>query len=115
MTYTLKNDHLTISRRVLFSKKEEVLYSGQIKQALLEPLIHFNSDTLNTFYYNYCVVSTSGNEYFITLTKGTLEKRISLHHYYHAQVEALIKLLNLCIPEEYSIHYLGRDTKQNCK
>lgn len=115
MTYRLTNDYLGISRRNLFDKKDNSLYSANIRKAVSDSIGLLRLDTLPNFYHNDCIMSTSGNEYFISIEKGKKEKRIHLHSYYHPQIERLIQIMNTVVPEEYRLHYMSKDTKQDCK
>jgi len=115
LTYRLTNDYLGISRRNLFDKTEKPLYSVNIRKAVSDSVELLRMDTLDFFYHNYCIMPTSGNEYFISIAKGSKEKRIHLHSYYHPQIERLIAIMNAVVPEEYRIHYMSKDTKQDCK
>lgn len=115
VTYRLTNDYLGISRRNLFDKTDKPLYSVNIRKAISDSIVLLRMDTLNFFYHNYCIMPTSGNEYFISIEKGSKEKRIHLHSYYHPQIERLITIMNAVVPEEYRIHYMSKDTKQDCK
>lgn|GEM_PF-1935921 len=115
MTYRLTNDYLGISRRNLFDKRDIPLYSTNIRKSVSDSIGLLRLDTLQFFYHNDCVMSTSGNEYFISIERGRQEKRIHLHSYYHPQVERLIGIMNAVVPEEYRIHYMSKDTKQDCK
>lgn len=113
-TYHFTNDYLGISRRNLFDKEEKALYSANIGKAVSDPIKMLRLDTLQMIYSNPCVMSTSGNEYFISIETGTKEKRLHLHHYYHPQIEQLINAMNAIVPEEHRIPYMSKDTKQDC-
>lgn len=115
MTYHITEDYLGISRHNLFEKKKKPVYSANIRKAVSDSLISMNLDTLSYYYYNYCIMSTSGNEYFISIENNGTEKRTYLHHYYHPQVERLIHIINALVPEEYRISYMKQNTKQDCK
>ncbi len=115
MIYRFTNDYLGISRRNLFDKEEKRLYSANIGKAVSDPVRLLRLDTLQMIYNNHCVMSTSGNEYFISIESGTQEKRIHLHSYYHPRIEQLVNAINAIVPEEYRILYMSKDTKQDCK
>lgn len=114
-TYRFTNDYLGISRRNLFDKQEKPLYSANIGKAVSDQVRLLRLDTLQMIYNNPCVMSTSGNEYFISIETGAKEKRIHLHHYYHPQIEQVINAMNAIIPEEHHIPYMNKDTKQDCE
>lgn len=115
MTYRLTNDYLGITRRNLFDKKDIPLYSTNIRKSVSDSIRGLRMDTLQFFYHNDCVMSTSGNEYFISLETGLKEKRIHLHSYYHPQIERLIHIMNAVLPEDYRLYYMSKDNKQDCK
>lgn len=115
MSYRLTNDYLGISRRNLFDKQNIPLYSANIGKAVSDAISILRTDTLQTFYHNNCIMSTSGDEYFISIERGIQEKRIHLHSYYHPQIDRLINLMNAVVPEEYRIPYMSKDTKQDCQ
>jgi hypothetical protein len=60
-------------------------------------------------------MATSGDEYLISATMDSVEMEISLHHYYHKQIEKLINELNKNIPDSIKLDYLKKNTKQDCK
>lgn len=115
MTYRFTNDYLGISRRNLFDKEEKPVYSANIGRAVSDPVRILRLDTLQMIYDNSCVMSTSGNEYFISIETGGTERRMHLHHYYHPQIEQLINTINAIVPEENRIPYMSKGTKQDCK
>ncbi len=114
MTYRLTNDYLGISRKNMFDKESIPLYSTNIRKAVSDSIGLLRLDTLPNYYHNFCIMPTSGNEYFISLEKGKKESRIHLHSYYHPQIEKLIGIMNTVIPEEYRIQYMDKGNKQDC-
>lgn len=114
MTYHITNDYLGISRRGLFEKTNTGVYSTNIRKAVSDSIRLLRIDTLQRFYHNNCIMSTSGNEYFISLDQAGSEKYTHLHHYYHPQVERLVNFINALVPEEYRIPYMKKDTRQDC-
>ena len=115
VTYLLTSDYLGISRRNLFDKEDKALYSANIRKAVSDSLSALRLDTLRRYYHNPCILSTSGDEYFISIKKNDTEQRVYLHHYYHPLVERLVGIINALVPEEYSIPYLKKETKQDCE
>lgn len=115
MTYRLTNDYIGVSRRSLFDKQSNSVYSANIRKSISDSIVLLRLDTLRNFYHNDCVMSTSGDEYFISIETGKKETRIHLHSYYHPQIERLIGIMNTVVPEEYRINYMSEDTKQDCK
>jgi len=99
----------------MFSDKDTILLSKKIDTNSIEQIKNIRLESLKDFYFNYCIMATSGNEYFISTTIDTVNKKISLHHYYDKQIERLINELNKNIPDDLKLDYLTNDTKQNCK
>ena len=71
-------------------------------------------DTLHEAYYNNCVDTITGYDYFIRIETEAMTKSITLHHYYIKQVEDLVGLLNKYLPHTLQIQYLTSKTKQDC-
>lgn len=115
MTYTLKNDTLKIHRSFMFSDKDTLLFSKKIDNKSINRIQNIRLDSLKDLYFNYCVMTTSGNEYYISTTIEDRNKTISLHHYYNEQIERLINELNYSIPAKLKLVYLTKDTKQDCE
>ncbi len=114
-TYSLKNDTLTIRKTFRLSDKVTILFSKKIDDNSIEQIKSVGIDSLKDFYCNNCVMMTSGNEYFISTTIDTVNKKIILHHYYNEQIERLINELNKNIPDSFKLHYLRSETKQDCE
>lgn len=114
-TYNLSKDTLTIHKTFMFSDNDTLLFSKKLDKNSLEEIEKIGLDSLKNFYFNYCIMPTSGNEYFISKTIDTVTKKISLHHYYNEQIERLVNELNKNIPIKLQLNYLKRDTKQDCK
>jgi hypothetical protein len=114
MIYKLKDDSFIISRHTIFQETDSVLFSKIIERNLVEKVLVMKLDTLKSFYFNECVMATSGAEFDISIKRDTMSKNIQLHHYYHKQIEQLIIELNKAIPNEYKIDYMDLDTEQDC-
>ena len=114
-TYSLTKDTLTIHKTYMFSDKDTILVSKKLNFNSIDQIKKIRLDSLEDFYFNNCIMATSGNEYFISTTIDTINKKISLHHYYNEQIERLINELNKNIPDSFKIDYLTKDTKQDCK
>lgn len=115
MIYNLTNNTLTIHRETMFSDKDTILFSKKLDTNSIEQIRNIQLDSLKDHYFNYCIMPTSGNEYFISTTIDTVTKNISLHHFYNKQIKRLINELNKNIPDNFKIDYLSKDTKQDCK
>jgi hypothetical protein len=99
----------------VFSDQDSILFSKKLDTNSIEKLEKIRLDSLEDFYFNHCIMGISGNEYFISTTIDTVNKKISLHNYYNEQIEKLIKELNKNIPESFKLDYLPKDTKQDCE
>lgn len=99
----------------MFSDEDTLLFSKKIDKNSLEQIKNIRLDSLQDFYFNYCIMATSGNEYFVSTTVDTITKKISLHHYYNSQIERLINELNKHVPYTLKHNYLTKDTQQDCK
>lgn len=97
------------------AEKDSVVYWGKISNEALKKIKLFKSDGLSEFYNNKCILTTSGNEYFVALKAGKTSASIHLHHYYQQDIEELFLELNKVIPNEYDIHYVTKDTPQGCE
>ena len=114
-TYDLTNDSLIIRKNFLNSEKETILLSKKIDSNSINEIKNIHLDNLKNFYFNYCIMTTSGTEYFITISTETYNNKISLHHYYEKQIEILINELNKLIPDNLKLQYLTKEIKQDCK
>jgi len=114
-TYSLTKDTLTIHKKFMFSDKDTILFSKKLDFNSIDQIEKIRLDSLEDFYFNYCIMATSGNEYFISTTIDTVNKEISLHHYYNQQIDRLINELNKNIPDSFKLDYLTKETKQDCK
>lgn len=94
LTYKLDDSILTISRRAMFSNKDTTLLSKTVDSNSLDRIKNIRLDSLKDFYFNYCIMATSGNEYFVSITTDQTSKKINLHCYYEPQVARLINKLN---------------------
>lgn len=74
-------------------------------------------DSLDDFYFNKCVMATSGNEYSISIVNDTIKKTIRLHAYFEEHIEMLINELNKHIPDSLQISYytIERKKEQDCE
>uniref|UniRef100_UPI00404A37EF hypothetical protein n=1 Tax=Flavobacterium sp. TaxID=239 RepID=UPI00404A37EF len=115
LKYNLKDNNLTISKTSRLSGEISVLFTKKIDENLLEQTKNMNFDKLKEYYFNKCVMITSGNEYSLTISNNKGSKEIHLHHYYIKQIQLINNELNKLIPEELQIIYVNSDTEQNCK
>jgi hypothetical protein len=115
LTYKLTKNILTISRRTMFSDKDTILLTKPVDANSIDQIQNIRLDSLKDFYFNNCIMATSGNEYFVSTTNDPVKKTIHLHHYYDRQIEMLINELNKHIPDNLRINYLTSETKQDCE
>ena len=83
-------------------------------QTLISTIDKSGLDSLKDYYFNNCVMITSGDEYFLDFESNSTQKSISLHHYYLKQLDDIIQIINSNLPKEYRFQYLAKDTKQDC-
>ena len=86
-----------------------------MRKSSLDAILKLRLDTLKDYYTNWCVMTTSGDEYFLNFSSPQLTKKISLHHYYLKQLDAIIQLINANLPKKHQFRYLNKDEKQDCK
>lgn len=116
MTYKIKNDSFIITNQSSIQPiKHTLLFSKKIESNFIEQILDMRLDTLEDFYFNKCVMVTSGQEYWISIKRDTISKNIRLHHFYHNQVEQMVKNMSKAAPDKYKIEYLSSDTKQDCE
>lgn len=116
MTYELtKNNFLIVSKKELLSNKVRVLYKKQLDKNVLIGLKNIPLQDLKEVYFNKCIMTTSGTEYIISITNGSINKTITLHHYYIREIEQFINEVNNCLSDDMKIRYLTSETKQDCK
>jgi hypothetical protein len=116
-TYTLKDSLIELRKQYLGDKKSKLIYSNTISN-LNELLLEFKKvrlDSLDTYYFNKCIMTTSGDEYFFDFKYEPTKKSISLHAYYIKEIAEAVKLINSTLPEKYQFRYASEDNKQNCK
>jgi len=116
-TYKLTNTSIQVTNTSLGNKKGKVIFSNSLPDSL-NILFAINSvglDSVEDFYFNYCVMVTSGNEYFLNFKSAKMKKEIDLHHYYLKQVDDIVNIINSQLPNKYKIRYLTKETKQDCK
>lgn len=114
-TYYLTDSLLSIRKSSMWSNMDTLLFSKKIDPRSVGQIKDISLDKLNNLYFNYCIMATSGNEYFIPKTVDTITQKISLHHYYEPQIEKLFEQFNKHIPDKLIHDYLTKDTQQDCK
>jgi hypothetical protein len=115
-TYELTDTQLRISNTSFGEKKGKEIFSKKIANNRLSHTIQkLRLDTLKDFYTNWCVMTTSGNEYCLKFSSPQLTKKISLHHYYLKQLDDIIQFINANLPKRHQFQYLTKDQKQDCK
>lgn len=114
LTYSVKESILTITQKRMLSKEEIILFKKEVDNNVIQKIENIKVDNLKDNYFNKCILTTSGNEYFVSVKSNDYEKNIHLHHYYNEQVEKLIIELNSQVPKKLKIDYLKNDTNQDC-
>jgi hypothetical protein len=116
-TYLLTDRSIKVMNRTLGKKSDRTIFSKNLSPSWNPTLIidNLRLGSLNDFYFNYCVLTTSGNEYFLDVKANSIKKHISLHHYYLKQLDDIIQLINSQLPKKYQYRYLSKNEKQDCK
>jgi hypothetical protein len=116
-TYLLTETSIKVKKTYFGDTTSKTIYSKKIKnsQSLILTLSKIEIDTLKDYYFNYCIMITSGDEYFLDFRHNSKKKSISLHHYYLTQLEDIIQIINSNLPNKYRFQYLTKDEKQDCK
>lgn len=112
--YHLNNRQLTVKKRFFLSAIDTILFSRKVTSRFLAQLKVIQLDTLKDFYMNWCVMPTSGNEYFISTDRSGITKTIWLHHYYLKEIDNLATVINKVVPKQYKIRYLNDDPDNYC-
>lgn len=115
-TYVLTESSIKVVKTSELDTISDTIYTKAIsKSKNISSIIEkIRIDSLKDFYSNNCVMITSGDEYFIEYTTASENKNITIHHYYLKEVEDIVKIINENLPSKYMIHYLTKDTKQDC-
>lgn len=116
-TYILTESSIKVTKTYFGDTTSKTVYSKKIKnnQSLVLALDKIEMDSLKDYYFNYCVMITSGDEYFLDFIRNSTKKSISLHHYYLKQLDDIIGIINSNLPSKYQFLYLNKDDKQDCK
>jgi len=117
-TYVLTDSSITITNTAFGEKKEKVVFSRAFRAVGPMPgdiVQNYGLDTLKDFYFNRCIMITSGNEYFLDVVGDRMEKHISLHHYYLKKLDEVIQLINSYLPQRLQCRYLSEKTEQDCQ
>lgn len=114
-TYNLTDSLLTVRESSMWSELDTLLFSKKLDDNSIYQIESIQLDSLKDFYFNYCIMATSGNEYFISKTVDTITQKISLHHYYEPQIEKIFEQINKHVPDKLKHDYLAKDTQQDCK
>jgi len=97
-------------------KKGKEIFSKKLDgRNFIDTILKLRLDTLKDYYTNWCVMTTSGDEYFLNVSSSKVKKQISLHHYYLKQLDDIIQLINANLPKKHQFRYLTKDEKQDCK
>lgn len=110
----VENGVLSVLKFEIFTHKETILFRKNLDLASVNLIRDIRLDTLCEYYFNYCVMPSSGDEYHVLINSIAGKKEIYLHHYYHQQVERLIVELDKHLPKELRMKYLNIDNEQSC-
>src|SRR5487761_2768707 len=100
-TYVLTDNSIKIIKTSFGEKKGTIVFSKpllsfQDSSALIN---NFGLDSLKDLYDNYCIMVTSGDEYFLDYNGYSMKKSISLHHYYLKALDEIVNLINSYLPK----------------
>ena len=117
LIYNLTDSILSISREFTILGNDTVLLlTKTIDRNSIYKIQNIRIDSLEDFYFNRCILPTSGNRYNVsTIINDTIKKTIHLHHYYEEHIEMITSELDKHIPDDLKINYLTRETKQDCE
>ena len=117
LIYNLTDSILSISRKFTIPENDTVLLlTKTIDRNSIYKIQNIRIDSLEDFYFNFCIMPTSGDIYNVsTIINDTIKKTIHLHHYYEEHIEMITSELDKHIPNNLKINYLTRETKQDCK
>ncbi|KAA9038708.1 hypothetical protein FW778_14270 [Ginsengibacter hankyongi] len=115
-TYILTAKSIKIIKTSLGKKKGTIVFSKPLLsfQESSASINNFGLDSLKDRYDNYCVMVTSGDEFFLDYNGYSMKKNISLHHYYLKALDDIINIINSYLPKSYQFRYLEKNTRQDC-
>jgi hypothetical protein len=115
-TFELTESAIKVKKTFLGDTKSKTIYSKSISRPakILATINKITLDSLKDFYFNNCVLITSGTEYFFRLTIDSTKKSITAHHYYVKELDDIVNLINSCLPDKHRLKYLSKYTQQNC-
>ncbi len=116
MYYNISDSLLQVLNIPLFDTVVKVVFSKSLsdgEETMIKTSVR-NLDSLKDFYFNYCIMPTSGDEFSVRFENDSGPKSIWLHHYYLEQIKELVESMNVNLPKEYKIKYLRKGTKQDC-
>ena len=116
-TYKLTNTSIQVTNTSFGDNKGKVIFHKSFSDSIKisSAINNVGLDSVKDFYFNYCVMATSGNEYFLSFKSAKVKKEIDLHHYYLKQVADIVNIINSKLPNKYKIRYLAKETKQDCE
>ena len=112
--YILTDTSLTFRRQRQDPKSDSVIMIQASSKYILDQIKSIKWYDLKEYYFNECVMTTSGDEYYLSVTSDSVVKKINLHYYYLEEFDQLTNCLNKLLPDNYKIYYLTSDTKQDC-
>ncbi len=112
--YILTDTSLAFTRHRSSAGCDTVIYLKAEHKKILDEVKSIKWDTLEDYYHNYCIMGTSGQEYFLSVSTDSFRKKIFLHHYYLKEIAHVINCLNEILPKNYGIDYMSSSCKQDC-
>lgn len=115
-TYFLTDSIIKVTKTFFDDTTRKTVYLSPIKNrhVLISSINKIALDSLQDYYFNTCVMITSGEHYIFDFEKSSTKKTISLHHYYLKQLDEIIQIINSNLPKKYHYRYLPQDTKHDC-
>ena len=114
--YLLTESSIKVKKLYWAQDKSKIIYSKKFKNSdsLLNDILRIKLDSLKDFYVNWCVMPTSGNEYYLEFKNDSTSLETHLHHYYLRQINDIAKIINSNLPKKYRLIYLLENTDQGC-
>jgi hypothetical protein len=116
-SYVLTDSSIKVTKTFLGERKDKTFYFRCFPRTnkYFSEIRRLELESLKDFYFNFCVLATSGDEYFIYYSDNLITKNINLHHYYLKELDTIIQIINSNVPKKYRFKYLTKETKQDCK
>jgi len=73
-SYKIIDKEIAVSVKALIEERDSIVYTSKIRQDVIEKIKSINFQSLESYYYNNCILATSGKEYFIGFRYGIILK-----------------------------------------